>query len=101
MLDNALKSVVRTVRHGPTEEKDQTSYWMIVERYENWVVDFAEKFQRFGLSERKRSTANQIVKRDTVIEEEDRMNKTILAMLVDKPTALVECARTAAQSHTD
>ncbi len=44
-----------------------TSYWMIVERYENWVVDYAEKFRFFGLSERKRSTAKQVAQGDLLM----------------------------------
>ena len=43
------------------------SYWLIVERYENWGVDRAENFRRFGLPERKRTTASKIRPGDLLV----------------------------------
>ena len=43
------------------------SYWLIVERYENWNVDRAENFRRFGLPERSRNTAAKINPGDLLV----------------------------------
>lgn len=42
-------------------------YWLIVERYENWLVDQSEGFSRFGLPERKKPIADQIKKNDVLV----------------------------------
>lgn len=42
-------------------------YWMFVERLENWKVDEAEGFRRFGIPDRKGRIASQIRKGDHLI----------------------------------
>lgn len=44
-----------------------SSYWMIVERYENWVVDRDEGFQRFGISQKKEMLAKQLETGDLLV----------------------------------
>lgn len=43
------------------------SYWLIVERPENWLVDQSEGFKRFGLKERHRSKAAKMQPSDILI----------------------------------
>ena len=43
------------------------NYWIIVERYENWLIDESEGFTRFGLPESKRRLAEQICAGDILI----------------------------------
>lgn len=43
------------------------NYWLIVERYDNWIVDRKENFVRFGLPERKRTTAGKIKPSDLLV----------------------------------
>jgi len=42
-------------------------YWLIVERYENWLVDSAEGFRHFGLSERRKAAIERIKAGDLLI----------------------------------
>ncbi|WP_156375886.1 hypothetical protein [Methylobacterium sp. Leaf125] len=43
------------------------AYWIIVERYENWLIDKAEGFVRFGIPETKLKLAAFIVPGDKLI----------------------------------
>jgi hypothetical protein len=61
-------------------------YWLIVERYENWLVDRSENFRRFGLSERKVKPAERINPGDILITYVSRKACFADARRVRKPT---------------
>lgn len=54
-------------RFSTRGETSMSSSWLLVERLENWNVDAAEGFQRFGLSEYKTKLAEQIKTGDRLI----------------------------------
>jgi EVE domain len=43
------------------------AYWLIVERYENWLVDEAGNFRHFGVAERKQTIAAKIKPGDLLV----------------------------------
>jgi hypothetical protein len=43
------------------------SYWLIVERYDNWRVDRANNFCHFGVADRKKATAMKIKPGDLLV----------------------------------
>ena len=43
------------------------AYWVVTERYENWLIDKQMGFTVFGVSESKRKLASRIVAGDSII----------------------------------
>ena len=43
------------------------TYWLLVERFENWKVDCWEGFYRFGLQDQKKRLADQMRKGDQLV----------------------------------
>jgi len=46
---------------------EQFTYWLVVERYENWISDRQSYFCRYGIPHRLRNLASQIKKGDRLI----------------------------------
>jgi predicted RNA-binding protein len=48
-------------------ETNQVTYWLLVERLENWQIDQRESFRRFGIPARKAKVASGIRRGDLLI----------------------------------
>lgn len=46
---------------------DQFTYWLVVERYENWISDSKSNFCRYGIPHRLRNLASQVKAGDRLV----------------------------------
>lgn len=64
------------------------SFWLAVERLENWNIDAGEGFKRFGLSERRSRIASEL-----------RADDTVFVYVSSRISAIADCRRVTQDGH--